>query len=285
MDNKGYKVATIILIVILLFQSCGTSSSISNMEDRLNQNNQKLREMEDRLNYFESEIEENVLSDDSFGIENINFKEEYIKFSFSVEPRDVSNDTRVVLTNGIESVEMERKGNEFVGTLQYPLDDKLYNTSYKIYEGEVETGNQYIDSIGASLWMYKAAMADFYGEIMYGNGKLTLAGGLKYYLNIDDKIESAKFVFADNTIDLGTSTKDVVDINFSEKISVDEENNFSELYIELVLESGDIYKIYPYLEACTVFYVDESFNKDTFVNQRQGVIITTSEGKEYKIFD
>ncbi|MBP3339291.1 MAG: hypothetical protein J6L69_07795 [Lachnospiraceae bacterium] len=285
MDNKGYKVATIILIVILLFQSCGTSSSISNMEDRLNQNNQKLREMEDRLNYFESEIEENVLSDDSFGIENINFKEEYIKFSFSVEPRDVSNDTRVVLTNGIESVEMERKGNEFVGTLQYPLDDKLYNTSYKIYEGEVETGNQYIDSIGASLWMYKAAMADFYGEIMYGNGKLTLAGGLKYYLNIDDKIESAKFVFADNTIDLGTSTEDVVDINFSEKISVDEENNFSELYIELVLESGDIYKIYPYLEACTVFYVDESFNKDTFVNQRQGVIITTSEGKEYKIFD
>lgn len=285
MDNKGYKVATIILIVILLFQSCGTSSSISNMEDRLNQNNQKIREMEDRLNYYGSMIEENVLSDDSFGIENINFKEENIEFSFSVEPRDVSNDTRVVLTNGIESVEMERKGNEFVGTLQYPLDDKLYNTSYKIYEGEVETGNQYIDSIGAPLWMYKAAMADFNGEIMYGNGRLTLVGGLKYHLNLNSKIKSAKLVFADNTINLGTSEGDVVDINFSEKISVDEDDNFSELYIELVLESGDIYKIYPYLEACTVFYVDESFNKDTFVNQRQGVIITTSEGKEYKIFD
>lgn len=285
MDNKGYKVATIILIVILLFQSCGTSSSISNMEDRLNQYDYQLVEMENRLNYLENEIEENVLSDDSFGIENINFKEEYIEFSFSVEPREVSNDTKVVLTNGIESVEMERKGNEFVGTLQYPLDDKLYNTSYKIYVGEDEIGNQYIDSIGASLWMYKAAMADFYGEIMYGNGKLTLAGGLKYHLNVNSKIKSAKLVFVDNTINLGTSEGDVVDINFSEKISVDEDDNFSELYIELFLESGDIYKIYPYLEACTVFYVDESFNKDTFINQRQGVIITTSEGKEYKIFD
>ena len=249
----------------------------------------QLSEVREKVNYQETliaDLQENgregSLADYSFDVYPFDWENGTVTFKFTITPNNISDNTRVVIDNTLETVELERSGNSFVGTVDYPIDEYNYETSYQVYNGDVTEGSEIMERIGAHMMAGKVAYAEFNGFMSYGNHKLTLAGDLGYTLNIDEELESAKIVFKDNVIDLGISKEGMAEVNFSEAITLDAENNFSEVYIEFVTESGVTYQVYPGLYIDATYSVGEN-SDNVFVRQEDALVAIMKDGTVYEI--
>lgn len=282
--NKGIKATLVILVVVCLIQ-WGVISSLTSQVDELIW---QLNDVRDQVNYQGTLIVDlqeygvkERLADCSFDVYPIDWEKGTVTFKFTITPTNVSDNTRVVVNNTLDKVELERSGSSFVGTVDYPIDDKDYETSYHIYNGEVAEGSETIEWMGANMMAGKMAYTEFEGLMSYGNGKLTLAGNMAYMFNIDEKVKSSKIIFKDNVIDLGTSTEGFKEINVSEKVTSDAENNVSEIYIEYVTESGITYQVYPKLFIDTSYSLGEASDKTVYMRQDAAFIVTLEDGTVY----
>lgn len=282
--NKGIKVTLVILVVVCVVQWC-VISSLTGQVDELRW---QLNDVRDQVNYQGTLIAdlqeygvEERLAEYSFDAYPIDLENGTVAFEFTITPKNVSDNTRVVINSTLDTVELKRNGNLFKGTVTYPIDDKEYEASYHIYNGEVEAGSENMGWFGANMLAGKIAWAEFDGLMSYGNDKLTLAGNMGYFLNVDDKVKSSKIIFKDNVIDLGTSTEGYKEINVSEKVTGDIESNDSKIYIEFILESGITYQVYPGLSVDATYSLGENDDKTINITQENAIVIILEDGTEY----
>lgn len=282
--NIGIKVTLVILVVICLIQ-WGVMSSLTSQVNELEYQLSSVREQVNYQGTLLADIQEygveKKLADYSFDVYPFDWDKGIVTFKFTITPYNISENTRVVIDNTLETVELEKNGNSFVGTVDYPIDDYDYETSYHVYNGEVTQGSEVIEWMGASMMAGKMAYAEFDGLTSYGNDKLTLAGNLGYTLNVDEEVRSAKIIFKDNVIDLGKSKEGFAEINVSEEVTLDADDCFSEMYIEFVTESGITYQVYPGFYIDTTYGVDEDMNKSIYVKQEDALVIILEDGTIY----
>ncbi len=284
--NKGIKITLVILVLVCIVQWCVISSLISQVDELRWQ----LNDVRDQVNYQGTLIAdlqeygvEERLAEYSFDAYPIDLENGTVTFEFTITPKNVSDNTRVVINSTLDTVELKRNGNLFKGTVTYPIDDKEYEATYHIYNGEVEAGSENMGWFGANMLAGKTAWAEFDGLMSYGNDKLTLAGNIGYFLNVDDKVKSSKIIFKDNVIDLGTSTEGYKEINVSEKVTGDIESNDSKIYIEFILESGITYQVYPGLSVDATYSLGENDDKTINITQENAIVIILEDGTEYSM--
>ncbi len=282
--NKGIKAALVILVVVCVVELIVTFSLASNLEDL----RWELNDVRDQVYYQATLIKDlqeygvkEELADYSFDIYPLDWEKGTITFEFTVTPENLSDSTRVVINNTLETVELERNGSSFVGTVDYPIDSNQYETSYHIYNGEVSEGSEIMDWIGAYMMAGKMSYVEFQGLTAYGNDKLTLAGNLTYYLNVDEKVENTRIIFKDEIIELGASKEGRTEINMSEEVTIDDENTCSDIYIEFVTDSGITYQVYPELCVDTTYSVGENYDKTVYLNQNSALVAITEDGTVY----
>ncbi len=285
--NRGIKVALVILVVVCLIQAgalSAVSSRLESVESRLIFVERQAINTENALAELQALNDIESLGTAEFDIIGADFTLGEVEFKFYVTPENVTETTKVVISNTMESVELQKSGNTFSGTLRYPMNTETYETRYYVYDGEYERGNEYIDFVGASLWASKAAYAHFDGMTAYGNNKLTIAGPLSYYLNVEDEIKGAKLVFKDNIMDLGRSVEGEVQINFSEKIEGNDIEHMKDLYIEFEMESGFVYQIYPVLQAGLTYKLNGGGEDESeSLSQSEELNVITDTGIEYQM--
>lgn len=293
-NNSGIKVLLVILIVVCLFQSCG----LADLSDQVESLNAQLQNMEHDINNLDFRLDdvEDMLENGGmqmnafYTVSAIDWNAGKINVDFDVEMFDATENTRVQIGTGNERVELTRSGNHFTGTVTYPIDDIEYPAVVYKYEGDYEVQNKQVDWMSAGILMGKNILCEFEGLSSYGNGKLTLAGEVIYGLNTEEAITSAKLVFADEEIALQNTLKGEAKINLSKPVTVDGTIEKAEkcFYVELVLESGLKYQIYPQLYAHLnhKVEVDEEgdFLKDKMsLYQEYHLEVTTPDGKTYNI--
>lgn len=285
--NKGIKVALVILVVVCVIQAgalSAVSSRLESVDERLSLVEKQARYTENALAELEAVIDINTLGVAQMDIIGADFSSGEVEFKFYVTPANVNDNTRVVVSNTIDSVELKKNGSSYEGSLRYPMNTETYETRYYVYDGEYERGNEYIDFVGATQWASKVAYAYFDGMTAYGNNKLTLAGSLSYHLYADDEIKSAKLVFKDNTMDLGSSSEGEVQINFSEKVEKNDNDCIRDLYIEFEMASGYVYQVYPMLNAgCTYQLQGGGEDMTEAVSQSEELNVTTDDGIAYQM--
>lgn len=292
-NNSGIKVLLVILIVVCLFQSCG----LADLNDQVESLNAKLHNLDRDMNNLDFRLDdvEDALEDGgiqmnaSYAVSTIDWNAGKINVDFAVEMFDATENTRVLIGNGSERVELTRSGNCFTGTVVYPIDNIEYPAVVYKYEGDYEVQNKQMDWLSAGILMSKSITCEFDGLSSYGNGKLTLAGDVLYGLNTKETITSAKLVFEDEEIALQNTLKGEAKINLSKPVAIDAAIEKTEkcFYVELVSESGLKYQIYPELYAHLNHKVEVDENIDKFEEgsfyQEYHAVITTPEGKSYDI--
>ncbi len=285
--DKGMKAIIAILVIVCVLQMGSISSLKSDVQNLKNSEVQLRRLLEEQsaqIEALESEFyAESHMADTSFGITNVNWEEGRVQFEFTVTPVNITESMRVVVNNTLTSVELTRSGNSYVGTLEYPFDEKTYETSYYIYEGDNEKGSGLIEWLGASTWAAKAMNVSFEGSTFYGNDRFTIAGTMHYYFNIPEELKSLKVVFQDEEIAGDMQKEGTVDINLSKQITIDAENCFKEIYMEFTTASGTIYQVYPTLLRDLMY--DMEHNKESLnatAGQLGHMTIIMSDGTIYE---
>ena len=250
-NNTGMKVVLVILVIVCLFQG----ASLSSMQEELDYMNNEMQNLTSTLRDLRYELSElqnqdAVMMDVSYGIDEVDWQEGTLTVSFIADVPSAVADSRVVINNGIEKIELTKNGNVFSGTMKYPISDEDYATDAYLYEGSLEMAGYFVDNIGIANIMGKFLACEFYGYSSYGNDKLTLAGTLAYQVNLEDKVTSMKLVYNGEEQALDIRSVGEKEINVS--IPVTEHNTgeyalVKALYIEAVTDSGIIYRVYPEL--------------------------------------
>lgn len=293
-NNSGIKVLLVILIVVCLFQSCG----LADLNDQVESLNAQLYNLDNDIDYLDDRLDdvEDMLENGaiqmnaSYEVSNIDWNAGKINVDFDVEMFDATENTRVLIGTGNERVELTRNGNHFTGIVTYPIDDTEYPAVVYKYEGDYEVQNKQLDWMSAGMLMSKNILCEFEGLSSYGNGKLTLAGEVMYGLNTKEAITSAKLVFEDEEIALQNTLKGEAEINLSKPVTVDGtiEKAKKCCYVELVLESGMKYQIYPQIYGHLNHKVEVDENGGVLEDKRSlyqeyHLEVTTPEGKSYDI--
>ena len=206
MNNNGIKVMLVILIVICLFQGCGLASMTEDIEDMRNcisQMEGDIQSLSNRIQNFEAEVEqEGILMDWAYGIEKVDWEAGNIHVACQVTLRESGENTRVIIENGNGTYELARSGGNYTGTVVYPIDNNGYETVVYQYSGDVLIESENADYLSAGSLLCKYVLCEFYGMSSYGNGKLTLAGEMEYYINLEENVTVAKLVCVDEEIEL-----------------------------------------------------------------------------------
>ncbi|MBE5921423.1 MAG: hypothetical protein E7269_01520 [Lachnospiraceae bacterium] len=285
--NTGIKFILVVLVIVCVIQAFHLSSLTSQMEDlnnQLSEVNRKLQDHQYQINDLWEE--EKSLFDASYQVISVHWDAGTVQVEFEVEPIIVSEHTRVLVNNQIATTELERQGNSFVGLVEYPINQEDYATEIYLYEGDYEETWETIDWIGAATWASAHAFCGFDGFSAYGNGKITVAGTVKYLLDTEEKVTSARWVVGENVTELDANKEGSISINASEFVgesSTDEDLEIESVYVELLTESGVTYRLYPEIFAGANYQIDEVEQYSEYVYQPNMLGVILADGTEYKM--
>lgn len=292
--NSGVRVLVTILLIVCVAQIFTMASMSQKTEDLMNDVStlkQQIYWLQNRVNDLESGETENFLQGDvTYSFVHMNWENGRMYVEVVVEPYDVTEYTRFVVSAGEQRFELSKKDEIFVGSIEYPIDEQLYETYLYRYEGETETESELIDWIGAGSYMSQKALCEFEGVAIYGNDRLTLAGNVLYGLDIQEKIVSAKWVTGEKEMSLENNLKGNLEINQSEAVEVTEDGYLSDAYVELTTESGVKYCLYPSIYVSTENFVDrDEWSEDEMdkemlsMNSESRVKVILPDGKMYEM--
>ena len=288
-NNSGTKVLVVILIIVCLFQGCSLTSANETMEDLQNRvydlefqcqkNADDITALEYELNLLKNgESSESEICT----FKRIDAENGIVVAEFKITPKNINDTTKVVISNTVQSIEMTRSGNTFVGTLEYPIDEEFYETIYYVYDGDVQKEEKEIAALGAGNILVDVIFCEFADEPRYGNDRLTLAGLFAYQCEFGETITSSKLVFGDEELDLGTLKANKVSINMSETISLDDEKMFEEMYVEFTMKSGAVYRVYPCLNAGYSNKINSDSDERISAYQERAIVIISPDGDMYR---
>lgn len=291
MNNNAFKVMLVILIVICLFQGCGIANmteQLEGLEEYIDNLESDIKSLENRIVNLEAGLEQdNMIMDVSYGIEGLDWENGKINVEFVIHLREAYENSKLVIGNGYGTYEFTRSGNQFVGTVEYPMNSESYETIAYQYNGDVLVDSEAIEWIGAGYLMGKYVICEFDGLTSYGNGKLTLAGVIDYYINLEEQVTSAKVVFKDEEIILEDFVQGQQEINWSKEVEAAEgkegQIDMKYLCLEITTESGMVYRAYPYLSALENYKVniDEEYIMTAY--QENALVVTTPAGATYEM--
>lgn len=285
-NNTGMKIVLVLLVIICVFQGM----SLASMEEELQNMSYEMQELSSilrDLRYEVSELQsqEAVMMDVSYGIDEVDWQEGTLTVSFMVDVPSAVADTRVVIDNRIEKLELTRNGNVFSGTMKYPIDDENYTTDAYLYEGSREMVGHYVDNIGIADIMGKFLACEFYGYSSYGNDRLTLAGTLAYQVNLEDKVTSMKLVYngEEQTLDI----RNVGEKEINVSIPVTAQNTGEQmkvLCLEVTTESGIVYKAYPGVDTNNNYEISmDGVFEEVYPDQYYWVEVILPDGTTYEL--
>lgn len=297
--NTGIKIILVILIITCIAQA----SEISTLNEEIDNFSSKMNNMDRELNEQKILIEELIKQKESkmnvsYKILKPDWETGTMKVEFSVNPLNVFDNTKVFVNNEKANTELTKNEDNYIGTVEYPIDSNIYQTTVHIYDGNFERESKIIDISGAEDWKNEFSKCEFEGYSCYGNGLLTMAGTMDYLLNIDDKVLSSKLVFCDKVEELEPLLNGRIDINESQYVGVSETEEtllIEKIYIEINTEEGNVYKIYPYICEGSEYNIIDSFDEESegqlnlkggmsyYVEQNDMIKVSTEDGKEYKM--
>lgn len=297
--NTGIKIILVILIITCIAQA----SEISMLNEEIDNFSSKMNNMDGELNEQKILIEELIEQKESnmnvsYKILKPDWETGTMKVEFSVNPINVFDNTKVFVNNEKTNIELTKKEDNYIGTVEYPIDSNMYQTTVHIYDGNFERESKIIDISGAEDWKNEFSKCEFEGYSWYGNGLLTVAGTMDYSLNIDEKVLSSKLVFGDKVEELEPGLKGRIDINESQYVGISDSEEtllIEKIYIEINTDVGNVYKIYPYICECAEYNIIDSFDEESegelnlkggmsyYLEQHDMIKVGTETGKEYKI--
>ena len=297
--NIGIKIILVFLIITCIAQA----SEISTLNEEIDNFSSKMNNMDRELNEQKILIEELIEQKESnmnvsYKILKPDWETGTMKVEFSVNPINVFDNTKVFVNNEKTNLELTKKEDNYIGTVEYPIDSNMYQTTVHIYDGNFERESKIIDISGAEDWKNEFSKCEFEGYSWYGNGLLTVAGTMDYSLNIDEKVLSSKLVFCDKVEELEPGLNGRIDINESQYVGVSETEEtllIEKIYIEINTDAGNVYKVYPYVFEGAEYNIIDSFDEESeyevdlkggmsyYVEQHDMMKVSTEDGKEYKI--
>ena len=297
--NTGIKIILVILIIVCMAQG----SEISTLNEKIDNFSSKLNNMDREFNEQKILIEELIEQKESsmnvsYKILKPDWETGTMKVEFSVNPINVFDNTKVFVNNEKANTELTKNEDNYIGTVEYPIDSNMYQTTVHIYDGNFERESKIIDISGAVDWKNEFGKCEFEGYSWYGNGLLTMAGAIDYSLNIDEKVLSSKLVFCDKVEELEPGLNGRIDINESQYVGVSETEEtllIEKIYIEINTDAGNVYKVYPYVFEGAEYNIIDSFDEESeyevdlkgdmsyYVEQHDMMKVSTEDGKEYKI--
>ncbi len=298
-NNSGIKVTLVILVLICLMQGCSITdleNEIRNMDSRMQMNYSEYEQLQMEFYDLKEELESEMEIDIDFNYEivKMDWNAGVMNVDFVVNPINITENTKIILSNGANSIELVKQNNSFVGTLNYPIDSNNHETTLYQYEGDYVTLSGEICSISAMDWATENAYCELFGYQSYGNDKLTLAGDLGYYLYTDEKIETVNLVLGEKYTELDKNAEGKMSLNMSEYVGkyTNEDVNAQEFYVEYVMESGVVYRLCPAVFAGASYNVemkeeDDIISMETkfenYFSQENQITIIDTSGKEYDI--
>lgn len=297
--NTGIKIILVILIITCVAQASEISilnEEIDNFSSKMNNMDRELNEQKILIDELIEQKESNM--NVSYKILKPDWETGTMKVEFSVNPINVFDNTKVFVNNEKVNTELKKNEDNYIGTIEYPIDSNMYQTTVHIYDGNFQRESKIIDISGAVDWKNEFSKCEFEGYSWYGNGMLTMAGAIDYSLNIDEKAVSAKLVFCDKSEELEPGLDGRIDINESQYVGVsgtEETLLIEEFYIEITTDVGNVYKIYPYIFEGAEYNIIDSFDEESeyevnlkggmsyYVQQYDMIKVSTKDGKEYKI--
>ena len=287
-NNVGIKILLVVLVIVCIFQS-GTLISLTEELEVVRYEMSNMQVQIRDLNYAVANLQEEEKSsmEVQWGIEEIDWQNGVYVINYTVAVPSATDDTKVVMSNGIESLELERDNRVYSGKMEYPIDHNNYDTTAYLYEGSYEADSVFVDSLGIENLMAKFLMCEFDGYSSYGNDKLTLAGRVFYQVNLEDIVTAMKLVYGDQEQELSVKDMGEKEIQVSIPVSVDEiEANvpIKALYVEVTTETGIVYKVYPYLAENNNYEID--FDGETEVlypDQLSWVDVILPDGTIYEL--
>lgn len=297
--NTGIKIILVILIITCISQASDISMLNEEVDSLRAKTNRMDRELNEQKILIDDLIEEkesnmNVL----YKILKPDWEKGIMKVEFSVNPINVFDNTKVFVNNEKENTELTKNEDNYIGTVEYPIDSNMYQTTVHIYDGNFERESKIIDISGAEDWKNEFSKCEFEGYSCYGNGLLTMAGTMDYSLNVDEKVLSSKLVFCDKVEELEPVLNGIIDINESEYVGISDSEEtllIEKIYIEINTEEGNVYKIYPHICEGYEYNIMDSFNEEYeyeldlksgmsyYVEQHNMMKVSTEDGKAYKI--
>lgn len=287
-NNLGIKVILVVLVIVCIFQG-GTLMSLTEELEVVRYEMSNMQVQIRDLNYAVADLQEEEKSsmEVQWGIEEIDWQKGVYVINYAVTVPSATDSTKVVISNGVEAVELERDNRVYSGTMEYPIDHNYYDTTAYLYEGSYEADSVYVDSLGIENLMAKFLMCEFEGYSSYGNDKLTLAGKVFYHVNLEDTVTAMKLVYGDKEQKLSVKDMGEKEINASLPVSVTEnEANvpIKALYVEVTTDSGIVYKVYPYLAGNNNYEMD--FDEETemlYPDQMSWVDVLLPDGTTYEL--
>lgn len=297
--NTGIKIILVILIITCMAQASEISTlneEIDNFGSKMDNMNRELNEQKILIDELIEQKESNI--DVSYKILKPDWERGVMEVEFSVNPINVSDNTKFFVSNENVNAELTKNDDNFIGILEYPIDSLMYQTTVHIYDGDFERESKIIDISGAMDWKNEFSKCQFEGYSWYGNGLLTMAGTIDYSLNIDEKAVNTKLVFGDKSEELEPGLNGRIDINESQYVGISDSEEallIEKIYIEINTDAGNVYKIYPYIFEGTEYNIIDSLDEESdgevslksgisyYVEQYDMIKVSMEDGKEYKI--
>ncbi len=291
MSQNSSKKHTIALWVVCVLLWLRLSSMNSEMDEAKDQIAYLREDVEQMRILLEQSIEDSEESESrinaSYQFREADVENGKVTVSFELKPLQVTENTVIKISNGIDAVEMTRENDRFYGVLEYPINEYEYETMAYVYEGDYEQMSECIDVIGSCHWANYMAKCEFEGFSAYGNGRLTLTGNMNYNLKVSDKVKSTEFVIGDKVIATETKTNGVIPLNVSEEIGdyYGEKGEFTDVcYVRIVLENGVEYCIYPWISESRLYMLkdDNEEREAYFIMQENKLVLKGNNGKIFQ---
>lgn len=286
--NTGLKLTIFLLVVVciyLLYKVTDQSDMIQMLDEKLDRINQRIEKLQVRVEELE-ETNNGKMSYDAtqYGLHRIDWEKGIITWDVEFSVKNATGNTTVVVDNTIEKVELAGNSGVYKGRISYPIDNKDYDTTYYIYNGDVLVDSVRTESMTFDMLAAKMLWVEYDDSAYYGNDKLTVAGKLNWNINPEEEITKLELVFGDERVNLKPAIYGEADINMSQAIRLDGER-FRELYMEATDAKGNTYKIYPPITVSHIYEVPQpgvEFNV-SHIYQEWEVEITLANGKQYKL--
>ena len=291
MNNKSYKilsllsVISVVISVFLMYSIIDLRTEIERLridKDRLNAEIYDLKDQLSDLEYLNS----NTSSMEYFyEYTGMDLEKGVMNVKFTIQLFDATENTRLVVSNGSDDFELTAFSGTYTGNVEIPINAKSFDIMLERYEGDLLKGSELIDCLDSGVIISDRVDCWFEGLASYGNNRLTLAGNITYGINIQDSIVNAKFVFADEEIALSKNVKESFEINMSHEVEADAEGRYETAYVEILTESGVIYRLYPEVYAYANYQVNVDEFEDIVVNadQEGRLVVVAPNGTEYEM--
>ena len=214
-------IVAIILIVILFFNIFSLKSQLTELQNNMdtfrNNTERRISDLQDTVSdlYNVIEKENSLISSYEYGTINFDTEKMTVDVKFSLTLKNFNDKTTVSVSIGDKTANLDKtSAGNYAGTLNMSIFNNVSEATAFISDGATTQSEVLSDVYLDYMWMkhLPSIDADYYGDITFKDGKVSLSDALNIFLSNPDKHR-----FTDLYVEIFVDNKSVkkVDIDYS----------------------------------------------------------------------